>query len=536
MAKSLPKSLLLLALARVADASRSSVSMNEDAPTGGAQMLQKLESRIHTHSEAQKPPCVGHATIFDFEHATIADNNLGGQGPAADASLSMRFNNVGLLPGGDPFDMTVTILNDPDDPYVASNSYLNGLRGKSGQVNVNAEKSARMKFSMVQKDADGTDKPVVLDAFYFSVYDIDQNGYMSEEVIVGGYDEMTVPEDAEYTVTPTGDGQQSLTSLKFGRICDNPKEPTNLHIINCYGTDEVDQRRRAVTMLFQQKDSFEMTFKVHLTRDVNPTNQGRQLLFGGPTSLIEPCHAGPAVIPETTTTTTTTTHGCVPGVVEFNFEHAEVTHRNLGGVGPDKGPEHLMYKGIGKFNGNPFDMKVVVHNADYKAGKPKKTGLEGKSGQINVKVDSQANMTFSFIDDADGSPVTLPAFYISIFDIDWGPAADEVVMVKGYEEIVIPTDHEYDVCDGPASDGKTFTSTMPGNACDNPPDPENLGIITCKDLTVDTEKRSFSMLFKEKSSFDITFVVPGKEGKTPFKTAGRNMQFAGSCGISDPCS
>merc|ERR1711920_255612 len=192
-----------------------------------------------------------------------------------------------------------------------------------------------------------------------------------------------------------------------------------------------------------------------------------------------------------------------------------------------------MYKGIGTFNGDPIDMKVVTHNSYYLAGKPYLTGLEGKSGQINVKVGSVANMTFSFIDDVNQQPVTLPAFYITIFDLDWGPAANEKVVVKDYESLALPDDPEFkhEEADG----GITATSTKRGNACDNPTDPENLDIITCKGLTVDTKRRSFSVLFRHRSSFDITFSAPAKkEGVKP--DAGRNLQFAGTSALSDQCS
>jgi len=220
-------------------------------------------------------------------------------------------------------------------------------------------------------------------------------------------------------------------------------------------------------------------------------------------------------------------------VVVFNFENAEVTHNNLGGVGPGDGDEYVMYKGIGSFNGDPIDMKVVTHNSDYQAGKPYKTGLEGKSGQINVKIGSVANMTFTFLDDVTQQPVTLPAFYITIFDLDWGPAGNEVVEVKGYESLALPLDPEFDYEE--ANGSIKATSTMQGNACDNPTDPEDLGIVTCKGLTVDTKRRSFSVLFRHQSSFDITFSAPAKKDEVK-PDSGRNLQFAGTSALSDQCS
>lgn len=306
-------------------------------------------------------------------------------------------------------------------------------------------------------------------------------------------------------------------------------------------------------MLFKEKSSFEMTFRVFFTRDnVNPDGQGRNLLFGGPTNLIEPCNIGNVngggLPPQSTTTLPqptlpplpppkTTKPPCIQNVVELNFENATVSHNNLGGQGPDDGEAWLLYSGIGKLNGNPFDMKVVTNNDDY-LGKIEKNGLNGKAGQINVKVESHADLTFSFIDSTTGDPVTLDAFYISLFDIDYGPAADEVIKVNGYDTINIPEENEYNVVDG-LDGGKTFTSDRYGDLCDNPKDPHNMGIVKCKRKFVDQRKRSFSMLFKHKSGFDVTFLVPAKPNteklRAKYPGGGRNMQFSGTSALSDEC-
>merc|ERR1712178_423362 len=103
-------------------------------------------------------------------------------------------------------------------------------------------------------------------------------------------------------------------------------------------------------------------------------------------------------------------------------------------------------------------MQVSILNDDYEAANAKNSGLTGKSGQINVKIGSRAEMEFSFLDSKSESPVELPAFYISIFDLAKPKGPTEKVTVNGYDDIIFPEKTEYQVED--AMDGGKLVTAL----------------------------------------------------------------------------
>jgi len=494
-----------------------------------AKHVQRVVDDLISSHVATKPPCGTDVVNFDFLHAQVLSNNLGGEGPGTGPEF-IRLGRVGNL-SGEPFDMKIETLNED---YKVSNPKLNHAKGHTVQINLATTKEAQMKFTLLWP---GTDDPVTLPAFYISVFDIDQNGHSGEQVFVKGYDEIIIPEDKEYDVEDT-DGGKTMTSKIFGRLCDNPTDPWNLTMITCFGVT-VDTRRRSFTMLFKEKSSFELTFRVLLLRPGRSYhNTGRNLLIAGPSDFTEPC---PPQIGQPETTTTTTPQ-CDPQATMFDFSKATILHNNLGNMGPDSGAQSLRYGNVGNAQGDPegktlpvqgpIDMIVETLNPDFTSKKQK--GLKGKSGIINVYTGSKADMKFTFVWAGTNDEVELEAFYITILDLDIGWDYAEMVDVRGYDQIYIPTDHEYDVVD--TDTGKRITATKRGNGCDNPVDPMSLIVKECAGFVVDQRTRTFTMLFKKTSSFSLSFAAPVQiPGKEKNNGAIRNLLFSGVSELIDSC-
>ena len=112
-------------------------------------------------------------------------------------------------------------------------------------------------------------------------------------------------------------------------------------------------------------------------------------------------------------------------------------------------------------------------------------------GTLNVAIDSEVDVTFSFL--KDGEPVELVNFYFSLFDIDshhgvtsqltdegelqeWDRRETVCVDDDVFDRFVAPgldageLDVEYQNtrCDGTAGASTRFNSLQPGFACDNP--------------------------------------------------------------------
>merc|ERR1719210_1634384 len=110
--------------------------------------------------------CVSRAVSFDFFDAQLSQNNLGGVGPDS-GSEEIRYKHVGNS-SGRPFDLVVKAISK----YQCNDRQRNGLSGKYGVINLKAGSKTDFRFSF--KDS-ATGAPVVLEAFHFSVLDLDES-------------------------------------------------------------------------------------------------------------------------------------------------------------------------------------------------------------------------------------------------------------------------------------------------------------------------------------------------------------------------
>merc|ERR1719171_2275022 len=104
----------------------------------------------------------------------------------------------------------------------------------------------------------------------------------------------------------------------------------------------------------------------------------------------------------------------VPGEVLLDFERAEITQNNLGGVGPDAGTHELRYSHIMTLpDGKDVDLVVISESPYVKAGAGS-NGKSGKFGKINLMNDHDVELRFRFELTADQVPVSIPNFFFSI--------------------------------------------------------------------------------------------------------------------------
>merc|ERR1712113_275437 len=182
-------------------------------------------------------------------------------------------------------------------------------------------------------------------------------------------------------------------------------------------------------------------------------------------------------------------------------------------------------------------------NDDYTPHVPRKgsnTNLEGETIYINVAVGSSADLLVSFVEHGTTDYVMLPAFYMSILDIDgWegapagngGPLIqEEVVDVQGYDMMIQPAISEYAVDETVGPNTVRITAEEAGGGCDNPRNPGALGTVTCLGRTVVQERRTVSFLFRD------TFQYRIKLSTTGTGPGGRNYAIAAWSALVDPCT
>jgi hypothetical protein len=243
----------------------------------------------------------------------------------------------------------------------------------------------------------------------------------------------------------------------------------------------------------------------------------------------------------TTTTTTTTTNAC-EGDVELEFWEANKTHNNVGGKGPDTGEKHMRLNNMGKIPALPFttsdmhagkdrrfDLLVSSTSAKYTTpdGYAPYNGVYGYFGYLTMSPGSEFKIKFQFVEPNTTTPITLPKFYFTFFDLDTGDVynnnsgAAEEVSISGYEKYFVGPDTELAIRKNDKG-GHYFKATRYGTGADNPKDPLK--------LTQQQQNRAVTFQFMEKSEFEASYVVGKGE------SLGRDIYFAGKSQLAlNPC-
>eukprot|EP00448_Togula_jolla_P018747 CAMPEP_0170591452 /NCGR_PEP_ID=MMETSP0224-20130122/12413_1 /TAXON_ID=285029 /ORGANISM="Togula jolla, Strain CCCM 725" /LENGTH=585 /DNA_ID=CAMNT_0010915321 /DNA_START=72 /DNA_END=1829 /DNA_ORIENTATION=+ len=232
-------------------------------------------------------------------------------------------------------------------------------------------------------------------------------------------------------------------------------------------------------------------------------------------------------VPETTPTTTTeppttTTTTTTPDCSEIlTLNPLVAVQSNLGGLGPDSGPEEIRYEAAATVKRQSVDL-VVTASSDYQAQSTAQNGVFGKFGQINVKYGTSVDLKFQYVLSGTDTPVKVNKFALTVYDIDHQSAEKaEIIKVCGVVGAsTFPTTSVEEIEAGPGC--KSFKSTKTSGAENNPNDPEVA-------LTDEQKENSASFYFDQPTSeFIVTMAVDGK-----VRPSGRNFMFAGVPAI--PC-
>ena len=153
---------------------------------------------------------------------------------------------------------------------------------------------------------------------------------------------------------------------------------------------------------------------------------------------------------------------------------------NLGGVGPNADDDPVLrYAHVTEKDERPVDLVVSVRDGHEYLTADNFAEYQGAwemFGQINVRDDSTAHLTFSFVDSETSEPVVLERFYVTVFDIDQQRSENrhtERLCVDNdqYDEYVLResaslvSEAQDTACDGSEGSSVTFQSTEAGFIC-----------------------------------------------------------------------
>lgn len=204
-------------------------------------------------------------------------------------------------------------------------------------------------------------------------------------------------------------------------------------------------------------------------------------------------------------------------MVSIDFQKAEMTSSNLGGLGPDTGVKEMLFQNVGVVDGQPFDL-VITNTTLYAAKNVKMNNQVAQlGGSINGKAPEPLGFQFRFVRSGTRTPVTLKEFYFSFLDLDkHGRRCSEQIEIRGFEKYYVTRASELRI--STAVDGYTkFAASTHHQTGDNPKDVNN--------LTPKQANRAVTLLFARRSDFDVIFTV------AKCKKGSGNLFFTGSTSL-----
>ena len=202
---------------------------------------------------------------------------------------------------------------------------------------------------------------------------------------------------------------------------------------------------------------------------------------------------------------------------KLDFSKGTTPSNNLGGKGPQAGPEEMRFYGVATTHtGDAFDIVVTTLGA-YEGSK--KNGIQGTLGCLGMKPvinNGRGDFRFSFMQPGTNTPFRVPEFHMTFLDLD---GDSEFISSTGYRGYV--TDVSPSIGTRRLADGRTEFTAGPMRNIPNPSDANS--------LTAQQRAASVMAFYVDVTSFDLTF---GHE----LKVEGRNLFFSGGSSLDDRCS
>jgi len=235
---------------------------------------------------------------------------------------------------------------------------------------------------------------------------------------------------------------------------------------------------------------------------------------------------------------------------------------NLGGVGPDTDkPEEFRLHDVGSHGNRVLDLVITVapgsdynpnlrvrNNNGMNCGNLNQgnhnTGHDvcregGNSAQINLgsgirgpRLGEEVTLDFSFVYHDTEAPAIIPGFYISFLDIDENrkKRVREKILVKDFDKALVEEGAQIKI--GEEDGWTSYMSMVKGFGCDNPVDPQNLGLV----CGVDQRNRAVTVTYSERSTFQVRFQTLCSKGcQEKGKSDGRNFLFSFKSSLTDLC-
>jgi len=385
----------------------------------------------------------GEANDFhgDISRSFLTHSNLGGEGPDFGSEV---MHILGVAADDENTDLVIAA----DSAYKAHKALENGVSHDFGLINLECNTSAQFWFKFVNSETRMARK---YSKIYLTLYDFDQ----SED---GMFEEATVDSATAYWVTSTTELISNISSeggswrsSTRGTSEDNPRDKEHM---------TKEQRDRSLTLLFENTGEFKITLAIK-PGDAGCAAYGRTFLYDFRPALMNETSVEPFDWPSVPT--------AGPGAL-FHMHRSALHRNNLGAMGPEiDGLRGLVLKNAGFFDGSNINFAASVANGTYEPYMAENNGLWDGWGRINGKCGSELDLRFSFLNEYDGFPMTVPEVLLSFTgigsDADGGCAVS--VSMSNFENYsIVDTGVNASEASGLTTFSKAFTQTDAINQVD----------------------------------------------------------------------
>jgi cell division septation protein DedD len=248
-----------------------------------------------------------------------------------------------------------------------------------------------------------------------------------------------------------------------------------------------------------------------------PTQEPTRTPTAAPTQ--EPTRT-PTAAPTEEPTVTPTDAPTIPGLCDeglpndLRFDVANVVLNNLGGVGPDSGPEKLLLANVTTVGGNAVDVEIVATSPFTTNANGVPNGVAGDFLRINQLQGTSVDLTWTFRMQGSGLPVALEGVALTVWDFDKGPDPGQLVesMTIGPVDAYYVKPNTEIIAQALGNSFYSATASTWGTGADNP--------IDRYDLRPHVASKAITVTAYRRSTFNMTLsTTPG--------WGGRNFFFSG---------
>jgi hypothetical protein len=337
-------------------------------------------------------------------------------------AAELRYAGVGTF-NNQPVDLVVTTDAVSYETTPQDQPQFSGCNERFGVISVRGGATVPLRFDFV---AGGTNTPVVLPQFVFSIFDLDDDG--NERVAINGFARFTT--SSQTNVIDAGDCS-SIVGLPFTRngchvfescvtsatctfppgacpgsacprLSPQPTDPNQL-------SDR--QAAAAITFTFYNASGFDVLWG--MPRPLRNSNS--RMFFQGSSSLVDACPPPPSSPPMPPPPTDPPLPPSPPPPVHpppsltpvqcttlnFDFFHSQLAFSNLGGFGPDASrPPSIRYANVAVVPDPVREVAIyldleVTAASNYRPTSAERNGLSGRFARINFYANSCADLRVS---------------------------------------------------------------------------------------------------------------------------------------------